>query len=84
MHVCPRTPKSNWEHYWEKTGNNLNKDLKHAECYSYCWCMQRMRRRLGDEARGGVMGQVVQVLSAMLTILKFAFAVYILPLFLNR
>ena len=33
---------------------------------------------------GGVMGQVVEVLNAMLMTLKLAFAVYILPLFLNR
>ena len=30
------------------------------------------------------MGQVVEVLNAMLMTLKLAFAVYILPLFLNR
>lgn len=66
MCVCPCTHESSWEHYWEKTGNSVNKDLKYAECYWYCWCMQHIRRVLGDEAIGGVMGQVLEVLSAML------------------
>lgn len=46
--------------------------------------MQCVRRMLGDEAQGGVVGQVVEVLNAMLMILKFAFVAYLLPLFLNR
>ena len=52
MSTC--TPKSNWEHYWEKTGDNMNKDLKHAECYSYCWGMQYVRRMLGHEVESWV------------------------------
>ena len=42
------------EHYWEKTGNNMNKDLKYAECYSYCWGIQCVRRMLGDEVESWV------------------------------
>lgn len=57
---------------------------QYAEYYWYCWCMQCIKKMLRDEAVGGVMGQILEVLNAMLISLKFAFVVYVLPIFLNR
>lgn len=78
-------------HTKEQLGALLGEDREqHAQRPEACRMpqlllgMQCVRRMLGDEARGGVMGQVVEVLNAMLMILKFAFVAYILPLFLNR
>lgn len=67
--------------YWEKTGSNTE-----------TWSMQNAaaaghavrEEDVGDEGPRGVVGQVVEVLNAMLMILKFAFYLTILPLFLNR